>query len=70
MVWTQEVSWHSNMAQPILLLYAIKHEKTVKFMQVDRLLSASNAEIYPAVTRSNNYDRYTVCLTLVSYTLI
>ena len=38
---TQEVTRHRNMAQIILLLYAITNEKTVKLMQIDRLRSAS-----------------------------
>ena len=42
----------------VLLLYAITNEKTVKLMQLGRLLSASKTS--PAGTRSNNSGRYTL----------
>ena len=39
----------------ILLLYAITNEKTVKFVQIDRLLSVSKTS--PAEARYNNSGR-------------
>ena len=53
---TQKVTLHPNKSPKLSLLYAITNEKTVKLMQVDRLLSASKT--YPAETRSNNSGRY------------
>ena len=46
----------SKWATNVLLLYAITNEKTVKLMQVYRLLSASKNSL--AETRSNNSGRY------------
>ena len=37
-----KVTLHLNKAPTSLLLYAITNEKTVKLMQIDRLLSVSN----------------------------
>ena len=39
------------MAPTFLLLYAITNDKTIKLMQINRLLSASKTS--PAETRSN-----------------
>ena len=55
---TQKVTLHPNKSPTLLLFYAITNEKTVKLMQVDRLLSASKTS--PAETRSNNSGRYTL----------
>ena len=41
LVWDKKVTLHPNKAPTFLLIYAITNEKTVKLMQVDRLLSAS-----------------------------
>ena len=54
---TQKVKLHPNKPPTFLLLYAITNEKTVKLMQLDRLLFASR--IFLAETRSNNSGRYT-----------
>ena len=54
---TQKVTLHSNKPTTFLLLYAITNEKSVKLMQIDRLLSASKTS--PAETRSNNSGWYT-----------
>ena len=42
---TQKVKLHPNKPPTFLLSYAITNEKTVKFMQVDRLLSASKTSL-------------------------
>ena len=55
---TQKVKQHPNKPPTFLLLYAITNEKTVKLMQIDRLLFASKTS--PAETRSNNSGRYTL----------
>ena len=57
LVWDTKRTLHSNKPPTFLLLYAITNETTVKFMQLDRLLSASKTS--PAETRSNNSGRYT-----------
>ena len=58
LVWTQKVKLHPNKPPTFLLLYAITDEKTVKLMQVDRVLSASKTS--PAETCSYNSRRYTL----------
>ena len=55
---TQKVKLHANEAPTFLLLCAITNEKTVKFMQIDRLLSTSKTS--PSERRSNNSGRYTL----------
>ena len=40
---TQKVIWHLNMAPSFLWLHIITNEKTLKFTQIGRLLSASRA---------------------------
>ena len=59
-VWfgTQKVKFHPNKPPNFLLLYSITNEKTVKLMQIDRLLPASKTS--PAETRSNNSGRCTL----------
>ena len=39
----QKVIWHPNMAPSFLLLHVITNEKSLKFTQIGRLLSASHA---------------------------
>ena len=60
-----KVKLHRNKPPTFLLLYAITNGKTVKLMQVDRLLSASKTS--PAETRYSNSGRYTL---LKSHTLM
>ena len=55
---TPKVTLHPNKAPTFLLLHAITNEKTVKLMQIDRLLSASKT--FSAETRSSNSGRYTL----------
>ena len=40
-IWTQDVTWHPNIAHIFLLLYAITNEKTVKLIQIDTMPAAS-----------------------------
>ena len=44
--WKQKVKLHPNRQPTFLLLYAITNEKTVKLMQVDRLLSAPKLRLH------------------------
>ena len=57
---TQKVTLHRNKPPSFLLLYVITNEKTVKLMQIDRLLPISKTS--PAETRSNNSGRYNLSL--------
>ena len=41
----QKVIWHPNMAPSVLLLHVITNEKSLKFTQIGRLLSASRASL-------------------------
>ena len=54
--WTQEVTWHPNIAQTFLLSYAITNEKTAKLIQVDTMPAASRT--HAAETRSNDSGEY------------
>ena len=62
---TKKVTLHPNKPPTFLILYAITNEKTVKLMQVDRLLFASKTS--PAETRSSNSGRYTLLKSHLSW---
>ena len=70
-IWARKVKLHPNKPPSFLLLCAITNEKTVKLIQLDRLLSASKTS--PAETRSNNSrsrPRYTLLKSHIRYTLL
>ena len=65
LVWDPISKITSELVTNDLLLYVITNEKTVKLIQLDRLLSAS--ETSPSETRSNNSGWYTQGRLTVNY---
>ena len=63
---TLKVTLHPNKSKKFLLLYAITNEKTVKLMQVDRLLF-NLSKTAPAETRSNNSGSYTLLMSNIRW---
>ena len=65
---TQKVTLHPNKAQTFSSLYAITNKKSVKLVQIERLLPSSKTS--PAETRSNKSCRYTILKSYIPWLIL